>query len=105
MWPARMKSVARSRPPWQDVQPNVAYGCGEFESTKRSRRGCVRSTDSGYFCLSSKPRVSAAMWHVMQRSTRWLLRKFTSFVRPSSWTCWILSDGASMSAIGALRTK
>src|SRR3954451_15128500 len=37
LWPARVKSVARSRPPWQTVQPYCVYECGEPSPTYVSR--------------------------------------------------------------------
>src|SRR5436190_2903741 len=39
VWPAVRKFVARSRPPWHDVQPNLSIGCGELDFKNRSMFG------------------------------------------------------------------
>ncbi len=43
-WPADQNDVARSRPPWQGVQPNVVAGCIDSLPTMRWIAGCVRNT-------------------------------------------------------------
>ena len=43
-WPADQNEVARSRPPWQGVQPKVVAGCMDSLPTIRWMRGCVRKT-------------------------------------------------------------
>ena len=52
---------------------------------------------------SSNPLRSAAMWQVVQRSTRGIRMKLTLMKWSGSWTCWMRSDGLTMSRIGELR--
>ena len=72
----RRAVVARSRPPWQGLQPKRLTGCGDSLPTMRSGRECERNTT---FCFaSSKPGRSAATWQVWHRSTRGIFMKLTS---------------------------
>src|SRR6516162_11461205 len=65
MWAAFWKLVARSRPPWHDVQPKFSCGCGEPELMYMSRFGCVlNGCGASAYALFSMPR-----WQVVQRST------------------------------------
>ncbi len=101
-WPADQKDVARSRPPWQGVQPKDCAGCIDSLPTMRCMRGCVRKMSS-LILGSSNPLRSAAMWQVVQRSTRGIRMKLTLMKWSGSWTCWMRSDGLTMSRIGELR--
>ncbi len=99
--PADQKDVARSRPPWQGVQPKELAGCIDSLPTMRWIRGCVRKTSRIFG--SSKPFRSAATWQVVQRSTRGICMKLTLMKWSGSWTCCTRRDGLIMSRIGELR--